>query len=938
MALFRFFDRRSRIADLPLRCILLLLLVVPPAAAVALVGYLCHRNGQIAIEDLSDQLVVETHERVIREIVDYLQVPPLINQLNRDAVAHQQLDLQDMSELETHLFARLQQFEQVSAILFADPQGRFRFVERLPALYLGAADPPHPDRIYGYRLDRNGQRGAQVYLRSGVDVRRDRIWYRRAVATEQPGWSPVFQYGTLNSLSLNAFQPVYDRQTKQLLGVFSVSVQLGYLSELLHRLDISRSGQVLIIDQAGSLIATSTQEFPYRTLVIPEQGQEIQPLRLAQSKHDLTRAIGEHWRQWQARQSPAAAPAQSQQSQQFQQSQSFQWQYSGDRYYVKITPFQEQFQDQYALDWQIVTVVPESHFLQMVHANTQQTVFLSLVVLIIALLLGFLAANHLTARLAQLDRISRELASGHLDQRLATDSPIYEFNNLAQTFNQMADQLQRSFDGIKVALAESEEKFSTLFHCSPESMALVMLTEGRCVEANDNFLNLLDYSREQLIGRPLVELDIWNDLEQPAYLQQVLQQQGYIRNLEMSLTSRTGQRKTLLISIELIEMKGETYALGMGRDISDRKRAEVSLRQALQYIEMHFEHSPLAIVEWNRDGTILRWSNQAEQLLGWSAAEVISRTWQDIPLVYTEDYERVIAELAPLLNGSVTNRIIKNRNYGKDGRIVLCQWYSSAVFDELGRLASVLSFGEDVTHRFELARMKDEFISVVSHELRTPLTSIRGALGILQTGVFDHQPDRSQQMLRIAINNSDRLVRLVDDILCLERLKSGKVELVREPIQVQELLEQAVNSVQALADQAEIRLVVDGLKQEIRVAPDAMIQTLTNLLSNAIKFSPSGSTVWLNATVVQAPADDQDDVLDWVQFTVRDEGRGIPAEKLELIFEEFQQVDVSDSRKKGGTGLGLAICKRIVQQHGGRIWAENRLDRGSTFYLRLPLT
>jgi signal transduction histidine kinase len=265
-------------------------------------------------------------------------------------------------------------------------------------------------------------------------------------------------------------------------------------------------------------------------------------------------------------------------------------------------------------------------------------------------------------------------------------------------------------------------------------------------------------------------------------------------------------------------------------------------------------------------------------------------------------------------------------------------------------------------------RLKDEFVSIVSHELRTPITAIEGSLMLLGAGVYDNRPAKARQMLDIAISNSHRLVRLVDDILSVERLESGKVQLTLESCQVTELMQQAVDSVSTLAEESAITLRLTPLNATFQAAPDAIVQTLTNLLSNAIKFSCPQQTIWVTAQTWSgdtglpdsgAAGEPDGGIARWrdsevetltppsphhpnppppsILFAVKDQGRGIPPDKWEKIFEQFQQVDVSDSRKKGGTGLGLAICKRIVQQHGGRIWVESELGQGSTFYFTIPV-
>ena len=240
-------------------------------------------------------------------------------------------------------------------------------------------------------------------------------------------------------------------------------------------------------------------------------------------------------------------------------------------------------------------------------------------------------------------------------------------------------------------------------------------------------------------------------------------------------------------------------------------------------------------------------------------------------------------------------------------------------------VGSVLSF-RDISQRYALDHMKDEFISTVSHELRTPLTSIRGALGLLSAGLLGEVSEKATSLLRIAVANSDRLVRLINDILDLERMTSGRAPLAFRRISLDELVRQAIDAMQPMADAEEVHLASDPNSVFVEADTDRLLQVLTNLLSNAIKFSPPRSTV--RVVTVRAS--------DGVTVSVIDEGRGVPSDKLETIFDRFQQVDASDSRQKGGTGLGLAICRTIVHQHGGRIWAEQNGSRGAIFRFFLP--
>ena len=233
----------------------------------------------------------------------------------------------------------------------------------------------------------------------------------------------------------------------------------------------------------------------------------------------------------------------------------------------------------------------------------------------------------------------------------------------------------------------------------------------------------------------------------------------------------------------------------------------------------------------------------------------------------------------------------------------------------------------DISSRKELERLKGEFVSVVSHELRTPLTSIRGALGLLASGRLGDAKEKSQRMLDLAVTNTDRLIRLINDILDVERIEAGSIAMERVWCEGVEASRQVAEVLRPVAERAGIELRVIGEETPVWADADRLTQTLTNLVGNAIKFSPSGSAIEVRVTSERSV----------VRFEVRDRGRGIPADKLESIFERFQQVDASDARDKGGSGLGLAISRSIVQQHGGDIWVESTMGVGSAFCFTIPI-
>ncbi len=188
-------------------------------------------------------------------------------------------------------------------------------------------------------------------------------------------------------------------------------------------------------------------------------------------------------------------------------------------------------------------------------------------------------------------------------------------------------------------------------------------------------------------------------------------------------------------------------------------------------------------------------------------------------------------------------------------------------------------------------------------------------------------PEDAANMVAVAVLNSERLGRLVHNILDIERMAAGSLTLEPATVDASELVEQSIQVVQATADAAGVSLRGDTAALTVLADPDRIVQAIVNLLGNAVKFSHRGGVVTIDIRL-------RDDAA---LFSVHDNGRGIPADRLEAIFERYRQVDASDAREKGGTGLGLPIARGIVEQHGGRMWAESRAGEGSTFHFTLPL-
>lgn len=246
--------------------------------------------------------------------------------------------------------------------------------------------------------------------------------------------------------------------------------------------------------------------------------------------------------------------------------------------------------------------------------------------------------------------------------------------------------------------------------------------------------------------------------------------------------------------------------------------------------------------------------------------------------------------------------------------------------DGPGRAGVVVAF-RDITERRAVEQLKQQFVSSVSHELRTPLTSIRGVLEMLSDGDAGDLPGPARDLIATAQRGSERLSRLVNDIIDVEKLASGDFSVVPRPTDIPTLIGDAIASMEGLAAVTGVQLRFGELAGRALCDADRVEQALVNLIGNAVKFSPEDGMV-----LVSAVAEDTEVVI-----SVRDHGRGIPEDQLTTVFERFHQVNATDASEKGGTGLGLTITRSIVERHGGRIWAENVDGEGTRFSFTLPL-
>ena len=364
---------------------------------------------------------------------------------------------------------------------------------------------------------------------------------------------------------------------------------------------------------------------------------------------------------------------------------------------------------------------------------------------------------------------------------------------------------------------------------------------------------------------------------------------------------------------------------------AELERALAAVQASEQRVGAIIEAAQDAFVAVDLRGMITDWNSAAERMFGWKRSEVLGWPMGEIlvPQRFRPSTARAFDQFRAtghsVLLERRTERIVINR-HGDEFPIEMT---ASLASGSEGVFFAV--FLHDISERKKIERMKSEFVSTVSHELRTPLTSIRASLAMLAEGMAGELPPDVAHLVDVAHESSERLVRMVNDVLDLQKIEAGVMHFERRAQPLLPVAGHALDAMQGYADQLGVTLRLECREPARQLAAaidrDRLVQVLTNLLSNAIKFSPRGGLVTLVLEEHEGSA----------RLSVRDQGAGIPPEFQARVFQRFAQADGADTRQQGGTGLGLSIAKSLVEEHGGRIGFETAPGEGTTFRVDLPL-
>ena len=491
------------------------------------------------------------------------------------------------------------------------------------------------------------------------------------------------------------------------------------------------------------------------------------------------------------------------------------------------------------------------------------------------------------------------------------------------TTRQRAGELAR---GMVVA-GEERDRFRSAVDRHWDTMLMVDADRMRIVYANQGACGNLGYRREELIGQsPAI---VFADRDEAALVVEYrrMKESGEATEIDRGAFRRKdGSTFPVEVSRQLLRTAGATYVLGVARDITARLEAERSLRDSEARLALALENSGLALFDWDLQSNLVHLGKEWHAILGGEPEATVTPIQKLEQLVHPDDLPALRAQLRKVLTGASDTYRVEHRVRTLDGE---WKWIESlakvSARDASGRPLRVTGTNADISGRKAVAELKNAFIASVSHELRTPLTGIVSSLDLLHDGSAGELPEDARKFVEIAYGNSERLQALIDDILDLEQVESGRLRLMLGPTAADEVLSKAATLNAPYAERYGARIVATPPPPDLHARADEarLLQVLTNLISNAAKHSPRGGVITLSAT----PRGQR------VVFSVADQGQGIPDEFKARIFGKFEQAEGG----KPGTGLGLAISKALVEKMGGEIRFESEPGRGAVFSVELSL-
>ncbi|OIP74951.1 MAG: hypothetical protein AUK48_08640 [Oscillatoriales cyanobacterium CG2_30_44_21] len=978
--------------ELSLKMILIGQLLILMGGMSGLTAWLTWQSEQKMTTNLVSQLQTEISDRIKQKLISYLETPHLINRINADAIQQETLKSEGIQS-EKYLWRQIRQFSNLAWIYYGEEntgkfmgisrqytQGKSRTEELLEIVITN-----RNFQRFLYPIDANGDRMAQSNVAVGDEKilydPRQRPWFQAAVKANGAAWSPIYQDFRIPQQIITASLVVNDNNAKR-IGVLGADLTLGNINRFLADLQIGKSGEALIVEPSGLLVASSLLEespnSPTKRTMIRDSNQ---PMIKAAALY-----LEKHLKENLESQSPSLA--------QITTPQDLKFAIAGKNIFLKVLPFQ----DGRGLDWKIIVIMPESDFTEDFERNRQKTLVFNFLIFVGAIAIGVITTQQINRSLMRLTLASQSIASGNLQKKVPS-AKVKELKLLSETFNLMATQLEQSFRELgkvnEYLESRIQERTRDLQISEVRFRSLVNNFTGivyRCANDSDWTMIFIGGSVTEITGYSAAEFTsenarTWSSIIHPEDRSR----------LELIVQECLDSGQSFVVEYRIIDIRGNVhwlYERGQGIfdenqnlmyldgaifDISDRKKVETELLDRVHlsilmaeigyastqlnglqevlhsFAESLWRHMGISFTQiWaiNSTGNGLDLQahagnyNQADskRFCGMISPEIIDEIFNGKfhPLLTDQLMEALTEDDQEWLKSIGIQSlvgyplIIKTRVIG----IMLLISISHLEYDvkELESIANGIAIGIDHKQAEEnlkqskqaaeaASQAKGNFLASMSHELRTPLNAI---LDFTQLIIRDSSlKDSHRSYIKIIHESGEHLLELINDILDMSKIESGSISLNTTSFDLYHLLETIEKMFRLRASDKNLDLIFRRsplVPQWISTDEGKLRQILINLLSNAVKFTDRGS-VNLSINLVA------DSTL---QFALKDTGAGIPEDYLDKIFEPFEQTEIG-KRTMEGTGLGLSISRKFAQIMGGEITVSSQIGAGSQFVVDLPV-
>jgi PAS domain S-box-containing protein len=484
---------------------------------------------------------------------------------------------------------------------------------------------------------------------------------------------------------------------------------------------------------------------------------------------------------------------------------------------------------------------------------------------------------------------------------------------------------------MTTALQEQEQEALTRAIVKDAADGILTIdSAGNILSFNRTAEHIFGYSADEVLGNNINMLmpEPFHS-EHNDYLQKYLtsgQKKIIGVGREVSGKRKGGEIFTMDLAVSEVNLsQARRIFSGIVRDISKRKQVEEALRQSEERFDLAIRGANDGLWDWDLKHQTVYFSPRWKVMLGYTEEEILNTPEEWRKRIHPDDLNRVMEDIKRCLDGHTTHYQNEHRMLHKHGHYLWVLDRGIAQRDEQGNPYRMVGILSDISKHKKMDQLKSEFVSTVSHELRTPLTSIRGSLGLIAGGVTGPLPDQAKELIDIAYKNTGRLLTLINDILDIEKIQSGKMDFNFKQQALMPLIQQAIEANAAYASQYHVNFrLISGLPGAmVNVDADRLIQVMSNLLSNAAKFSHAGGNI-----DIKLSRNNND-----FRVAISDHGVGIAESFHEQIFQKFTQADSSDTRHKGGTGLGLNISRSIIESMHGEIGFNSKIGAGTTFHI-----